>query len=152
GLRLWSAASSVQYVVDISGWFGPVLTAPVVAPVAPGFTAVPLTADDTDTYRLDAIASGVSIGALATNREAATRVAFVPAATPPTTDEQSCATWSSATGDFHQEGATLRQLDQPGRTRAITVTKNVYAGSYSTFNVHVWDSASPDLATLIASF
>jgi hypothetical protein len=152
GLRLWSAASSVQYVVDASGWFGPVLTAPVVDPVAPGYAAFPLTSGDTDTYRLDATANGVSMGARSTNRDAATRVAFVPTATALATDEQSCATWSSATGDFHQEGATLRELDQPGRTRAITVTKNVYAGIYSTFNVHVWDSASPDIATLIASF
>jgi hypothetical protein len=62
-------------------------------------------------------------------------------------DQVGCATWRQRSEPVNQEGIALRIRREGARTRAITVTKNVYGRIYNAFNVHVWDTDAPGVYT-----
>lgn len=105
-----------------------------------------LTSDGDDSYLFEGSGRDVRVTASATNDAANMRALFWPASAPTVADSQSCATWTGQTEEGSvQQGAALRvTTDDAGATRAITVTKNIFFGFDSIFNVHVWDTgASP---------
>ncbi len=61
------------------------------------------------------------------------------------TDQQVCATWRSQSTDGVQQGLAVRVHGgtSGGRQRAITLTKNTFAGYYWVFNLLSWDSRRP---------
>lgn len=93
-----------------------------------------VTADGTDAYSFTTTTGTVEAQPLDGNTGANLRMVFWPSDGPIVTDQQTCATWSSAVGPMTQEGAALRVIDG----HAITVTKNVWAGAQWIFNLHVW--------------
>jgi hypothetical protein len=104
---------------------------------------VVLTSDGDDSYVFEASGRDVRVTAASTNDKANMRALFWPATAPSVTDSQSCATWTGQTEEGSvQQGAALRvRTADDGTTRAITVTKNIFFGFDSIFNVHVWDTA-----------
>jgi hypothetical protein len=102
-----------------------------------------VTPDGSDRYLIES--SGVQVHAAAprTNTGGNHRAVFWPEASPPVTDGQSCATWTAQSDPRRvQQGAALRiATDEAGRTRAVTVTKNIWFGITWTFNFHVWDTS-----------
>jgi len=95
-------------------------------------------------YTLAANAGFVTAAAAPSSRGGGTRIVFWQAPAPVSGDQQSCATWWSRTdtsGPWVQEGVALRIRTTQGRVRAVTVTKNVWAKAYSTFNMMLWDSS-----------
>jgi hypothetical protein len=113
--------------------------------------AIVLTPDGTDEYVIDS--SGVKLQAVAlpTNMGGNLRTAFWPAAAPSVLDSQSCATWvSQPSAGNTQQGAALRvTTDSTGATRAITVTKNIFYGFITFFNVHVVDTSKSPVLTRV---
>lgn len=124
----------------------------VIQPLDPTIQARALTSDVADSYALAASGADVTASAPQSNVGANSRVAFAPAGGRPMLDEQSCATWSSETTARDQQGATLRLSSVDGVTRAISVTKNVWAGAPWIFNVHLWDTSAAEVGTQIAAF
>ncbi len=54
-----------------------------------------------------------------------------------------CATFASGRG-LDQQGLVLRLVGVGGsRVRALTVTRNVFAGAFDVVNFHVWDTRAP---------
>jgi hypothetical protein len=102
--------------------------------------AVALTRDGNDQYLLDRSGAGATVTAPPTNAGDNTRAVFFPQRAASTTDGEACATWISESTWSAQEGVALRIATDGGRTRAITVTKNIFAGATWIFNVHVWDT------------
>jgi hypothetical protein len=101
----------------------------------------------------DSPSRGPRPSAPSTNTSHNTRIAFRRVADSVANDEQSCATWSSQTASLDQEGAALRVTESgSGFRKSITVTKNIWLGGYWIFNVHVWDTSTPQVVTQIASF
>ncbi|HEY7136729.1 MAG TPA: hypothetical protein VIB48_16865 [Acidimicrobiia bacterium] len=133
--------------------FGVLLAAcgTLIQPIDPAYKAANLTAEGSDTYSLSASGGTVTITAAATNQGNNSRAAFYPAEQTPLADEQTCATWS-AQSDPAQQGATLRLTTVNGVTRAITVTKNIFLFAFWTFDVHVWDTSTPNVFTKIGQF
>jgi outer membrane protein assembly factor BamB len=128
-----------------------------LAPLDPSLDGATLTPNLRDTYSVAVDGSALTIAAPAQNKYAGTRVLLWDRDGVPSTDQESCATWSASSHDFHQEGAALRVTNVDGVTRGLTVTKNIYAGpqdygNYAFFNVHTWDTGEPSIATLIAQF
>jgi Calx-beta domain len=120
-------------------------------PLARGYGAVTLTqvtskAGRGDTYTVAATRLGSRISAPAGQLGTSDRMIFWPRSEVPSEDQESCATWSSQTPVEAphipiQEGLAVRATTEDGVTRAITVTKNVYANAFWVFNVHLWDTA-----------
>lgn len=115
------------------------------------------TSDVGDTYNVTGDGSNLDIGAASTNTGGNSRVAFWPANEVSGVDSETCATWSSqnpaqGSGVVTQQGLVLNDVTQNGVTRAVTVTKNVWAYANTIFNVHVWDTADATPFTLIAHF
>jgi hypothetical protein len=104
--------------------------------------AIALTRDGNDQYLLDRHGDGATVAAPGTNTGDNTRTVFFPQRGASTTDGTACATWLSESAWNVQEGVALRISSDAGRTRAITITKNVFAGATWIFNVHVWDTGS----------
>lgn len=85
------------------------------------------------------------------------RMVFWPAAETPLGDAESCATWSSQSpaqgaGVPTQEGLALRVATHDGITRAITVTKNIFANATFVLNVHVWNTSKSLPFQLVGQF
>ena len=99
--------------------------------------AVALTRDGSDQFAVDRHGAGATVTAPATNTGENTRALFFPSRGASTTDGVACATWVSESTWLIQEGVALRISTDGGRTRAITVTKNVFVGATWVFNVHV---------------
>jgi hypothetical protein len=114
-----------------------------------------LTPDGTDTYTVTRNGPTLDMSADATNTDGNLREAIWPSDAPAATNEMSCATWSTqAGGQYDQEGVMLRvapTADGLG-TRAISVTKNVYLGITTIFNVHLWDTRQVNGYDLIGQF
>jgi hypothetical protein len=172
----FDAATGVRRWHEDAG--GPVVSSPAVAngsvfvgnqanavtgfrtplvPLAPSLDGATLTPNLRDTYAVAVDEAALTISAPAQNRYAGTRVLLWDRDGVRTADQESCATWSGSSNDFHQEGAALRVTNVDGVTRGLTVTKNIYAGpqdngNYAFFNVHTWDTGEPSIATLIAQF
>jgi len=108
----------------------------------------PLTSDGTDAYVLSRQHDTLTVRAPATNQGIGTREVFWPDGQQARRDAESCVTIASQDGardasGVTQEGVVLRlRADTTGRTRAVTVTKNVYGGWVWVFNATVWDSAA----------
>lgn len=58
-----------------------------------------------------------------------------------TRNQTSCATWVEGSNDLVQEGLAVRIVDQGGRVRAITLTKNTVFHWTWVFNIVSWDTA-----------
>ncbi len=125
----------------------------VVDPLPAGFETGAVTTEADDTYSISTAPDGaVTATASTANVGGNTRLVFARSADGVATDEQSCATWSSASSGGDQEGAVLRLHPVPGGTQAITVTKNIYLGGEWIFHVHVWDTSRSPVILLIAEF
>ena len=62
----------------------------------------------------------------------------------PTSDHGVCATWTDQSRDLDQQGLAVRFRTGPGdRKRAVTLTKNTYAGYVWVFNLLTWDTRRP---------
>jgi hypothetical protein len=113
----------------------------LIKPLDPSLEAGFLTTDGGDDYGITVAGGAVTAAAPATNTGGNTRLAFWPADAPETSAQQSCVSWDD--GDHSaQQGIALRVRSTAGRTTAITVTKNVWAGFFWVFNVHVMDSGN----------
>jgi hypothetical protein len=112
-----------------------------------------LIGDGNDTYRYTRGLNSLVVTAPHSNTGGELRQVFYPANGHVTTDEQSCSTWVSQTGAYDQQGIALRIAHNPGGhgIRAITVTKNIWYIGYWQFNVHVWNSASAQPFTQLAT-
>jgi outer membrane protein assembly factor BamB len=124
----------------------------VISPVDATLAAFPVTPDGTDVFGLSVSAGAVTASAPGSNVGGNSRSVFSRRADATATDEQSCATWSSDSGRQDQEGAALRVHAANGGIKAITVTKNVWLAASWIFNVHVWDTSAPPVATQIGQF
>jgi hypothetical protein len=60
---------------------------------------------------------------------------------PVEADSTVCATFASG-GGLDQQGVVLRLTDAAGVITGITVTRNVFAYDFQTFNFHIWDTAT----------
>lgn len=70
-----------------------------------------------------------------------------------TRNQTSCATWVTGSNDLVQEGLALRIVDQGGRVRAITMTKNTVFHWTWVFNIVSWDTArTGDPWRMVAQF
>ena len=119
----------------------------------PGWAEQMLTRSGADTYRVTAAPEGLVVTMPATNSpESNTRSLLFRPDTEPSSDQQVCLT-ATHDGDLTQEGVALRISRDDGRIRAITVTRNVFAGGTSWYNLHVWDTALGGAvpATLLSS-
>jgi hypothetical protein len=141
--RRWFAAIAFGVVLSACG--------ALIQPIDPSYKAANLTTDASDTYSLSASDGAVTITAPITNQGDNSRAVFYPAAQTPLADEQTCATWS-AQSDPAQQGATLRLTTANGATRAITVTKDIFLFAFWTFDVHLWDTSTPNVFTQIGQF
>jgi hypothetical protein len=112
------------------------------------FLAGKISADGTDEYTFTGTNGAVDVRPFATNTGGNTREVFWPSDGPDETDEQTCAEWGAASGDFTQQGAALR-IASAGPMSAITVTKNVAFGAKWIFNFHGWNASG---GTIFAHF
>jgi hypothetical protein len=121
---------------------GAVPEAPWVTSAAALRTGV-LTADGGDRYDIVTAGHLTTVSAPESNLSGNLRVALWRDAEPPSADHQVTATFVA---DDHEQqpGLALRIRSDGGRTRAITVTKNIWMEAYWVFNVHVMDSAAPE--------
>jgi hypothetical protein len=127
---------------------------PAVEPLDPSLRAGILTPEHADHYGLTLANGTVTAAAPTSNQGSNTRVAFWQAADQRSVDHQSCSTWVDAHSDLQQQGAALRirTAAATGRTKAITVTNNIFYQARWVFNVHVMDSAMNPRFRQIASF
>jgi hypothetical protein len=77
-------------------------------------------------------------------------VAFWWGADAPSADHESCATFR-AVDHGQQPGVALRIRSGGGRTRAITVTENLWGDAHWLFNVHVMDSGAVEPVRQVGS-
>lgn len=107
-----------------------------------------LTSDGIDRYVLSQQRDTLTVRAPSTNQGIGTREALWPENQQPRRDAEACVTIGTQDGTndasgVTQEGVVLRlRTDRSGRTRAVTVTKNIYGGWVWVFNATVWDSAA----------
>ena len=116
-----------------------------------GWTEVVLTRDGSDSFTLDGDDDALTLRADPTNTAGNTRIVAWQPDRAPSADNEACVTVDGWTWPA-QEGIALRVTSQDGRTRAVTVTKNVWGHATTVFNVHVWDTSTPELFRLVASF
>lgn len=116
------------------------------------FTGKVLTSQFHDSYRLSSSSGGITATAPQSNRGGNLREVFWPRQSKLVTDSRVCATWTKETSRLEQEGVAFRVVTVPRRTRAITVTKNVFFGVTWVFNVLIWDTASSQPYRGIAQF
>lgn len=111
-----------------------------------------LTRDRTDSYSLTGTNTRMVARAPKTNFASNSRTLFWDRGSVASTNQESCETFSD-TNPIIQEGVATRIVQNGSRTRAITVTKNVFFGANWIFNVHVWDTANqPTPFTALAGF
>ena len=113
----------------------------LIQPLDPTLQAAWFTADQNDDFGITVGDGAVVVSAPTSNVGGNGRVAFWPADGSPSLDHQSCVSWVEGS-HFTQQGVTLRTRTVAGRTSAITVTKNIYAGWYWFLNVIVMDSGA----------
>jgi len=125
---------------------------PTISPLDPSLRANFLTSEGQDRYGLTVAGDVVTVAAPASNTGRNSRVAFWRAADALAADQQTCATWVNNQTQMQQQGAALRVRTVNGRTRAITVTKNISFGAHWGFNVHVMDSGAAQPFRAIGGF
>lgn len=113
-------------------------------PAPPGWEVLPLTRDGDDvvTMAVTEPADTADLAAPSTNRDVNTRVVIDRADAPLALDQTSCARVWSPGGWPAQEGIALRIRHEGTTTRAITVTRNVWGGPSSIYNVHLWGATA----------
>lgn len=97
-----------------------------------------LTPDGADTYNAIVGASSMTVAAPVSNTGGNLRRVYWPAGQSARGDGTVYATWTARTADSVQEGLAHHITN----TRAVTVTKNVWAEVYWVFNVHTWDGTT----------
>lgn len=109
----------------------------------PGWHQHYLTRDGHDTTGIQmstADAGRVVAGASNTGRDS--RTVFTRRGDAPSTNQEVCVRFRHS-GGIAQEGVAFRIRHGDGRTRAVTVTKNIWSVANWMFNVHTWDTARP---------
>ena len=96
--------------------------------------------DAKDIYNVTNPSGKLRIDASRSNKGSQSRAVIWPSGTKMTTNHQSCATWSEATGEWPQEGLALRARTDGKRFRTIVVAKNLWFGAVWQMNVYTWDS------------
>jgi hypothetical protein len=154
GHRRWLTAAALALVV------GACTAAPPPSGVVPSVEAphttashvlVALTRDPGDLTALAEAGPAVELSAPLANRSINSRSIYHRADAVAATDASACATVSHS-GLPVQEGIALRVVTADGRTTAITVTKNIWAGAPWFYNVHVWDTGRTVPLQQLASF
>lgn len=118
-------------------------------PPVTALTAVQLTPGE-GTGRYAAQLAGGALTVSAAGQVGNQRELLWPTGQVPMRDAQVCATWTSGPGPAAQEGLAVRITNEPGRVRAVTITKNVWAGIWWVFNVHTWDTTQDPPFQLVA--
>lgn len=103
------------------------------------YTDAMLTPQGFDHYLFEPDADRVVVRAATTNTGGNLRQVWWASGDAPLTDAESCVTWTANDGDVAQAGVALRVRQEGGRTVALTVTNNVWAGARAGWNVHAWD-------------
>jgi hypothetical protein len=101
-----------------------------------------VTQQGSDSYTFTSTAGEIAVAAAPTNTGGNLRALFWPANAPDVVDSMSCATWADQNGEIVQQGAALRIVRDGTRTRAVTVTKNIWFAGYWIFNFHLWDTTT----------
>ncbi len=118
---------------------------PLILPLGPRSSAplrtYLLTGEGFDHYLLKTDGTASEVEAADSNRGGNTRLVWANLDDPVANDLRVCATWERFTG-LAQPGLALRVRRDGNRTRAITVTDNIFWGARFGFNVHVWDTGS----------
>ncbi len=83
--------------------------------------------------------SGTASTLAASSKDGDARAVWFDPAVPAGVDHSACVTWTSL-GENTQGGLALRVRNDDGRTRAITVTNNVFLQARWIFNLHLWDT------------
>lgn len=109
-----------------------------------------LTADGDDRYVVATSEDSTIVSAPPSNAGGNLRLALWRDAVAASADHESCATFR-AVDHRQQPGIALRIRSGGGRTRAITVTKNIWADAHWVFNVHVMDSGAAEPLRLIGT-
>jgi Calx-beta domain len=153
GVHLNRAVGTVIVVTGAAG---------VPDPISTGYRGATLTqvvaakTRAADSYTIAASGGTVESSANAPVLSSNDRVVFWPSTEVPAADQESCATWSSqqptqARGVTTQEGLALRVATADGVTRALTVTKDVWANANYVVNVHEWNTSWAQPFQLLAS-
>lgn len=111
------------------------------------YTMAAITPDGDDVYLVDQTPDGaaeLSVVAPGSNRSGNLRVVAVGDDVEASVDQESCITWLGPRHDRAQPGLALRVTSSAGRTRAITVSNNIWLQDRSSFNVHLADTATDD--------
>ena len=121
--------------------------------IDPALDAFELTPRSDENYDITYWPTAIAVGGDAANPHGTNRMAFWRRSDPNLANVETCATWTTTGHTFHQEGATLRLRPVGEGVRAITVTKNVYLEQFWVFNIHVWDTNTPEAPfTMVGSF
>lgn len=127
------AAMAVAVVLALAGC--------QIAPLDPSLDAGILTFDGSDSYGITLSGGTITAAAPSTNSGGNLRVAFWRKADSATTNHQACADFDEPGHALdNQPGIALRITKAGNRTRAITVTKNIWGNVHGTFNMHVMDT------------
>lgn len=123
------------------------------APMIPvGWYQSYLTRDGSDVTNITSTGpDAVRVTDPVTNTGKNSRVLFGPENAVVSVDHTSCATVTQS-GWPQQEGVALRIRNDDGRVRAITVTKNIWNNVTHDYNIHLWDTSTPEKFQLISAF
>jgi hypothetical protein len=117
---------------------GLVLTT-AAATVLAGLSSRTLSPDGADTYvATQPTKTSVTVSAPVTNAGGNLRRVYWPAGQAARADGRVCETIAARSAETVQEG-TVHNLTS---TRAVTVTKNIWASAYWVWNAHYWDGPS----------
>lgn len=149
-------ATAVTVVVG-AGVFGghsgaddsPAVTVPIQLGQAPEqvpavevpHTETRLTTDGDDTYTQVKLPEGTAVVAAASNVGTNARYLYSSPTAPTSVDQISCATWDGHVDQWVQPGIMARHSVEADRTRAVTVTNNIWGDARGLWNVHVWDTS-----------
>lgn len=113
-----------------------------------------ISSDRADRYNVSSTEQGFNVSAPRSNTDANLRVVVVADGAPISVDQEACITWKGAVDRIAQPGIALRVRTSSSRTRAITVTDNIFYGARWAFNFHVADSTPASLEEMhpIGSF
>jgi len=111
-------------------------TVAYAAPVFPsGVASRTLTPDGTDKYTTSRGVASLTVSAPASNSGGNLRRVYWPTGAKDRRDSTVCASWAALSQDSVQPGIAHRITS----TRAVTVTRNVWAAVYWVLNVHTWN-------------
>jgi hypothetical protein len=99
-----------------------------------------LTHDAGDSTHISSSASGIRVSAPPLNLGSNSRSVLYRTDATASLDQVSCLS-ATHSGLPVQEGVALRIDDSSATTRAVTVTKNIWFGYHTLYNVHGWDTS-----------